>query len=506
MSEQTNPLHLLSEEAFIENIGGLKDGLSSELKTVSSILSTIAAGSGEVSANSFGEVKNLVRLGLHRKIPVEDSFVAERETALAISVGDSTGITAATVDEDAFIAAVGTAHSGVYEAVYDGAVWHKEDNEAISLAAYGITVTGTPAEGDKVVITETASRIILDVADHDVNCADNEQSIMFISRDVIAYGTIPFSAPQLMIYALAELPAGKYKFTLNHADNGGGVLQNGTYMFTTTQAIPAGGGIRHSKVGEWSQNAHTKAEITAGKITTYGIQPQRTVIESNIVVSEWDGETVCTDLGTVAARDKQYIVEVENLTKVNFSERQIYGSNRYAHSCYRKWLNSTGKAVKSGDTTFSYWWTPSDIFDMPPSAAARQMAGFLHGLDPDLADNIGEATIVVEIPSPDRVSGDDTTETLNDKVFLMSKTEVYGGNNISGKEGELLEIFSGTSNSDKIKYQNGTARYWWLRSARPSFAHYVRCVSASGELYDINAGSTNGVVCGLLIKSRKSDE
>lgn len=506
MSTQSNPLHLLSQESFEENIEGLKDGLTSELKTVSSILATIAAGTGEVSVENFKEIKNLVRLGLHRKIPVEDSFVAERETALTIDIGDSTGITAATIDEETFVAAVGTAHNGVYEAVYDGAVWHKEDNEAISLAAYGITVTGTPAEGDKVVITETASKIILDVADHDVNCASNEQSIMFISRDVIAYGTIPFSAPQLMIYALAELPAGNYKFTLNHADNGGGVIQNGTYMFTTTQAIPAGGGIRHSKVGEWSQSAHTKAEITAGKVTTYGVQPNRTVIESNLAVSEWDGETVCTDLGTVAARDKQYIVEVENLTKVNFSERQIYGSNRYAHSCYRKWLNSTGKAVKSGDTTFSYWWTPSDVFDMPPSAAARQMAGFLHGLDPDLVDNIGEATIVVEIPSPDRVSGGDTTETLNDKVFLMSKTEVYGGNNISGKEGELLEIFSGTSNSDKIKYQNGTARCWWLRSALPSNASNVRLVNTSGELVNSYADITYGVVCGLLIKSRKSAE
>ncbi len=480
---------------------GLEETLSKfpnagHIDKINMALAAIASGDNSVRLKRFEDIQELVKLNLHHMIPVGDAFSANRETSLSASVGDSTGITAASVNEETFLAAVGEAMSGVYEASYDGAAWHKENGDSILLSDYGITVTGTPVAGDHVVITETASTIILDVVDHDKNCGDNEQSLEMLSRDVVAYGTIPFDAPELMYYAVTGLAAGTYKFTLDHGAYGNGTGQDGTYMFTIAQAIPAGGGFRHSVIGVYqSSGSYTKAQVLAGKFTTYGAQPARTSIETNIATAEYDGSTAI-DLGTFTARDAQYSTDT---TAHNFTERQGHGSNRYSTSAARQWLNSAGKAVPTGDSAVSYWWAPQHVFDMPPNGA--KLAGFLHGLDPALVNVLGTATIVCSMPDPDRTAGLANSETLYDKVFLPSMTEIYSGNNISVAEGSQYDYFNGTGNSAKIKYHGTTARYWWLRSAYPGYAYYVRIALTSGALYYHLANIAYGLVPGLIIKS-----
>ncbi len=481
---------------------GLEETLSKfpsakHIDRINTVLAAIASGDGGVRLKRFSDIQELVKLNLHHMIPVGDAFSANRETNLVASKGDSTGITGVTVDEDVFIAAVGEAHSGAYEATYDGAVWHKENGDSILLSDYGIAVTGTPVAGDHIVITETASTIILDVVDHDKDCADDERSIVMLSRDVIAYGTIPFDAPELLYYAETGLAAGTYKITLDHGTYGGATTQDGTYIFTLTQAIPAGGGFRHSSIGYYQSGGYTKAQITSGKITTYGAQPARTTVESNITIAEWDGSASAIDLGKFSARDVQYATD---FTSHNFTERNAYGSNRYSTSAARQWLNSAGKAVTGSDTAVSYWWTPQTVFDMPPGGA--KLAGFLHGLDPSLVAVLGTAKIVCSMPDPERTAGYDTSEILYDKVFLPSMTEIYSGNNISIAEGSQYAYYSGTDNAAKIKYQGVTARYWWLRSARPGTAYHVRDASPSGALNHDYAYHAHGLVPGLIIKSK----
>ena len=464
---------------------------------INTVLAAIAAGDDSVRLKRFSDIQELVKLKLHYMIPVGDAFSANRETSLVASKGDSTGITGVTVDEDVFIAAVGEAMSGIYEATYDGAVWHKENGDSILLSDYGITITGTPVAGDHIVITETASSIILDVVDHDKDCADDERSIVMLSRDVVTYGTIPFDAPELLYYAETGLAAGTYKITLDHGTYGGVTTQDGTYIFTLTQAIPAGGGFRHSSIGYYQSGGYTKAQITNGKITTYGAQPARTAVESNISIAEWNGSDAAIDLGKFSSRDAQYATDT---TAHNFTERNAYGSNRYSTSAARQWINSAGKAVTGSDSTLSYWWTPQTVFDMPPGGV--KLAGFLHGLDPSLVAVLGTATIVCSMPDPDRTAGLSNSETLHDKVFLPSMTEIYGGNNISVAEGIQYDYYSGTGNDAKIKYQGVTARYWWLRSAYPGFAHFVRLAYTSGALSNRNAYNAIGLVPGLIIKSK----
>ena len=118
-------------------------------------LAAIASHTGGIKITSWADVQALVRRNMHRSIAVADQLVAERATSVQASIGDSAGITAA-VDMIAFLAAIGDAQTGIYEVIYDGADWRKEGN-VINLTTHGITVTGKPQEGDRIIVTVTAT-------------------------------------------------------------------------------------------------------------------------------------------------------------------------------------------------------------------------------------------------------------------------------------------------------------------------------------------------------------
>lgn len=446
--------------------------------------------------STFADVQRITRLGYHDDlIPVGNQFVVNREKTMAISVGASTGITSATVNPQTFIEKVGEAFNGQYEATYDGDVWHKADNTVIVLSDYGVTVVGTPVAGDHIVITGTAEELTFDVLDHDKHTPENSgltHSLALGMHNIFIYGTMPFCAPQLMYWSENGLPAGTYKLTLDHAQYGGGTLYDGTYMFTLTKAIPADGGFRHTKpVGGW-QSSYAKTDILGNYITTYGARPQRSAIESGVAFSEYDGTTECTDLGTFTARSRTYYAEDDTVNggKRNFTERQAYGSNRWRDSVYRQWLNSTAPAGTTGNGV-SNWWTPQSVFDRAPGGA--NSAGFLYGLDPSFVTAMGKVKVITALCDCDKVDGA-TQDITYDKVWLQSMTEVFGNTNNSISEGVRLAYWNGSTDADRIKYHNGTARYWWLRSPYPTIASNVRYVSSSGDLNNNRAYGAYGVV------------
>lgn len=482
----SNPLDkiLIGEDVFKEKMDAL-------------IIATAMGGAGSSNVGkitSAAQLQTLIRNGLGAKVlPVESQLTIERETAIQVSKGDSTGITGVTIDEDVFLEAVGEAHEGIYEATFDGSVWHKEDGTNIILADYGIGITGTPAEGDHIVVTESAAKLVFDVLDHDKHTLQNTSlthSMVIQMRKLFNYGVLPFSPSQLMYYSANGLAIGKYKFTLYKATYGAGNEYNGTYVFEITSAIPAGGGWKHSKVGVW-QSAYAKTDVTTGTITTYGAQPQRTQVQSGIAVREYDEslDSDATDLGTFAAEDKTYLTDSNNLTR-----RQGHGNNHWATSHERMWLNSTGKAVKSGDSTFSYWYRPVNNFDMPPSESVRKMAGFLHGISNDILELIQPVAVKTYLHPADR-TGNDTYEITYDRVWLLSMTEMGLGNNDGVAEGSVFEYWQRhNAQADRIKYEGTTARYWWLRSPGPWNAFSVRNIYPSGELSSNYAYNSGGVV------------
>lgn len=463
-----------------------------QFDTMNTLLATIASNTGSgTKVKTFGEVQQLTRCGLANKVfGVAEQFVAEKQSAVTASKGNSTGITAASVDGIAFMKKLGTAHEGVYEFVYSGSAWRKGD-EGVNLSDYGITVTGTPAKDDTVAITVTTSDLTFDIVDFDKHTPRGGRyahTIDLLLHDVAAYGTIPFCAPQLLYRTDVELPAGNYKFTLDHARYGNGTEYDGTFMFTTTKPIPVDGGFRHTNpIGGWKEK-YAKSDVLGNYITTYGARPTRTEIETGLTVTEWDGTTECTDLGTFTAQKREYYTDDG---KHNFTERNAYGSNRWRDSVYRQWLNSDAPAVTSGSAV-SNWWTPQSVFDRVPGGA--KLAGFLYGLDPDFVKSIGEVEVKTALYECDR-AGNATYDITYDKVFLLSRKEVFGSDEYSNiSEGSLLEYFNGATNADRIKYQNGSPRWWWLRTPYSGTANNVRYVNTGGMLDNYYASYAYGVV------------
>lgn len=486
---------VLSDETF-----------SNEMEKLRTAILASASNSGSLAIDSFDDLNLLVRLGEVQKfLEVGDQIEVEKEKTLIAGVGDSQGIKSASVDEDIFLAKMGTAESGIYEATFDGAVWHWVNGESISLGDYGITVDGTPQSGDHIVITETTECLAFDVLDFNKYTPKDtrlQNCIVLGLHNVYTYGTIPFSPSQLMYYTDVELPAGKYKFALNHGAYDNSTGMDGTFMFTLTKPIPADGGFRCTTAGTYTDKGYTLATLLTGKIITYGARPSRAEVEQ-VSFAEWDG-SACTDLGTFTAKEKQYHTFDG---KHNFTQRNGHGCNRWRDSVYRQWLNSDAPAVPSSDTTtVSNWWKPATVFDRVPGGA--KLAGFLHGLDKKFIDALGEVEVITALPLCD--IGDDGVkfDVTYDKIFLQSITNVFGNNENGVAEGVQLEYWKGKGNADRIKYLTGTARYWWLRSPHSSIANCVRCVYTSGVLNYNYAYYHSGVVpaCCICGKQVVKDE
>lgn len=351
--------------------------------------------------------------------------------------------------------------------------------------------------GDSLVTNKNEKTLTFDILDFNKHTPKNKtlkNSLALGLHNIYTYGTIPFSAPQLMYYTENGLPAGNYKFTLDRAVYGGGTQYDGTYMFTLTQAIPADGGFRHTNpIGGW-KNSYAQSDVIGNYITTYGARPQRAEVEKNVEVKVWDGTTVCADLGTFTARSLTYHTEADtaNSGKRNFTERQAYGTNRWRDCVYRQWLNSDAPAVDSSDTTtVSNWWKPATVFDRVPNGA--KLAGFLNGIDPEFAAVLGEIEVKTALCDSDKVDGA-TYDITHDRVWLQSMTEIFGYNNNGIAEGSQLAYWGGAADADRIKYEGSIARYWWLRSPYPTYAYSVRVVYPSGVLNYYDARYAYGVV------------
>lgn len=293
------------------------------------------------------------------------------------------------------------------------------------------------------------------------------------------YKSLVFDAYEALYYASEEIPAGTYNFILEYDTSS---IVSGTYQFTLTKAVPAGGQI------VLGTNSNSTA-VTGCKIATYGTVAGVDAIESGIAVTV-GSEGV--NLGTV----KSTSATSENL---NCAQRVLWGSNNYAQSAARQWLNS--------DAAAGAVWTPTNKFDRRPSWATSY-SGFMLGLPADFLAAVQPAAIPCRTNSVFEVNSLDGTEytvnkvyELQDKFFLLSRPEIYGSwDSATYKDGELLEFYEGFTDTERIKYDAaGSARYCWLRSPYPSNAHNARIVHSSGEVSSGTAYNGSGVAPACII-------
>jgi hypothetical protein len=172
------------------------------------------------------------------------------------------------------------------------------------------------------------------------------------------------------------------------------------------------------------------------------------------------------------------------------SDRQNYGNNRYLYSNIRQWLNSAAAA--------GAWYTAQHSADEPPTNANvwngyneyDAEAGFQNDFSANFRNALLSTSLTVVKPSIDG----DGTETVVDKVFLLSATEV-GLADEGYAEGSKLALFSDdksrqtyptalcVSNSEytSTDLNTGSPWDWWLRTPDISNARFMRRVSVNGR-------------------------
>jgi hypothetical protein len=286
------------------------------------------------------------------------------------------------------------------------------------------------------------------------------------------YTYAQFDSVEALYYCETELAAGTYNFTLLSGYDttyGGGK----TYQFTTTKAIPSGGQIMFP----WYHNT----QASATKISTYADNTTSTALET-LTVTEGTGGT---SLGTADG----------NTANMNHTHRIRYGSSNWLESDLRMRINSTAAVG-------AIPWKATTKFARKPSWVATE-SGFLNEIDADFLSVLGKVKKVTARNTVTDGGGSDTSDEL---MFLLSRSELYGGPEGNIDEGLPYSYYANYSDytspnvgkdTNRIKFYNGAACFWWTRSPNISYTSSVRAIanvgsiSVSNSSTDYYGGATN---------------
>ena len=291
---------------------------------------------------------------------------------------------------------------------------------------------------------------LFDVVAHDYlkSVHDENAHTMTIQQHDLLPST-QFDAPEAFYYADAALAAGTYNFTLAEAYSSWAA---GTYQFTLTQTLPQGGQLAIS--------GYADAAMTSRQVRAYANQTTTTVTESVAITSGSGG----TSLGTFGV-------------ELNHSQRVSYGSNNYKESAMRQFLGSSAAAGSV--------WTPQTKFDRPPSWLTS-LAGYKNGLDQDFLAVVGKVVLPCAAnntyEAPDSSIAKGAKYTLNDEFYLASTKEIFNANWDVADDSVVFPFYEGAGNADRIKYRDGSAANWWLRSPYSGAARTVRLVNSDGTM------------------------
>lgn len=329
--------------------------------------------------------------------------------------------------------------------------------------------------GDQLVCQKGGSNLTWDIIglDHDVPTDSQFTHSMTLQLHDCLPSTMMVDNQEALYYAENGLAAGTYNFTIQGSYTPIGSTSK-TFQFTLTDDVPVGGQLTFT----WAYNT----QASNAKITSFVSATSTETIEQ---VSVTEGNSG-TSLGTTDG----------NSTNLNFIEKSRFGSNHYANSALRQYLNSSAAAGSV--------WTPQTVFDRPPTWASST-AGFMSDIDSDFLAVVGTTSKVTCLNTVADGGGSITT---TDKFFLLSRSEVYGGleNNINeGSPYPYYKDYSDLSeagignDTNRIKYRNQSATSWLIRTPLSSGAGNIRTINASGGVNSTGTYSNGGIAPACVI-------
>ena len=332
--------------------------------------------------------------------------------------------------------------------------------------------------GDQLIVKKNNREIVFDILGFDQETpVDTDHTHSLTLGMHYCYAGMAFDAGEALIYCVTGLPAGDYKFT----------YKTNTYYFNMPSVAKAGSQL---KTPDQQESPSTIYVYDSATSTT----ASQTIKLSTTEISG------AYDLGTFKGNDSSLVEEttVNGATiKRNDLYRVAWGSNNWANSNIRQWLNS--------DKTKGNYYEPKTVFDRP-SSYMSSTDGFLYGLDPELVSVLGKVKKTTQLNNIDDGSGTETTEEL---AFLLSMGEIgMSGYSSQGNQYEYFKRRCGENMKDdwstaysglKKTYSSGSSMWWWLRSPTPWRTTSPRSVHDSGVVRNGNAISGGGVVVALSI-------
>lgn len=290
--------------------------------------------------------------------------------------------------------------------------------------------------------------------------AGRTHSMVLIADD--AWGSMVFDPPQFLYAIRAEdwpdgMPAGTYN--IGYATS----ASARTYVkFTTTQAVPVGGGFTLNSSGD---------DLVAGSTLTSHTEDTVTTIESGLALSAAADATDGTPLGVTSADNRNLITGAA----LNLVGRARYGGNRWSTSYFRQWANSDDAVVA---------FTPATIWSRRPNLTDE---GLLHRMDPELVAVLGRTRTRYAIPNCDGGGYEDVEDlvaipTMLDLNFDINNV-VEGPVSADGTvlRSTPLSLYVGATNADRIWYNGASASYVWLSSTNPSYVNNEHAVHPTGK-------------------------
>lgn len=329
--------------------------------------------------------------------------------------------------------------------------------------------------GDQLRCKRGNETLVWDIIgiDHDIP-SDKSMTHSMTLQLHDCFTILRYDTREALYCAESGLDAGTYNFTVGqHTWNPS--EKGKTYQFTLTKPVPTGGQLVLS--------ASYSSSLAGTDIMSYTDSFSEDAIETVFLAEGNSGTSLGTMNNTVGG-------------SMNSCQSALLGNNNYAQSSLRQYLGSTAVAGSV--------WTPQNKFDRPPEWAANT-AGFLYGIDENFLAVVGEVDKIT-------VSYGGGSITSSEKIFLLSRSEVYGGDENGINEGQPYSYYvnnsdlsaAGTANdANRIKYRGGKVQHWWLRSPGTdieSYTCYVRYVRNSGDVYNCNSSVYSGVapVCCII--------